>query len=168
MAPEGALETYCLSQRRCVTLPVMSLKKVWLRIASFPAAVLMLCTPAALLSAQPQKALQASPATFSMERDREPVVPLDGLWRFHPGDDPDGKLGWAKPDFDDSNWALITSAVGWSDQGYKNMGGMAWYRARVLVEDDSPLSLYIPYCYTSYEVYADGKLLGGLGGMPPA
>ena len=88
---------------------------------------------------------------FDLGKDREPMMALDGLWRFHPGDDPDGKLGWAQPDFDDSKWALISSEIGWSDQGYRNMSGMAWYRAKVFVgKDNSQLSLYIPKCYSSY------------------
>jgi len=132
-----------------------------------PAAFLILCFPTAMSKAQPQTGAPAPPATFSLDRDREPVIALDGLWRFHPGDDPDGRLGWARADFDDSRWTLISSEGGWSDQGFRDLSGMAWYRARVFVEDDSPLSLYIPYCYTNYEVYADGQRIGGLGSMPP-
>jgi hypothetical protein len=39
---------------------------------------------------------------FDLDADRMPVVELKGLWRFHTGDDPDGKLGWASPEFDDA------------------------------------------------------------------
>ncbi len=101
---------------------------------------------------------------FDLDKDREQMVALDGLWRFHPGDDP----RWADPDFDDSQWPLISSTKGWSDQGYKNMSGTAWYRARVHISrPEEPLSLYVPRILCSYEVYADGKLLGGMGSMPP-
>jgi hypothetical protein len=105
--------------------------------------------------------------SFSLKDGREPVASLDGKWHFHPGDDPDGKLGWAGADFDDSDWLLIDGVGGWKDQGFPNLGGVAWYRAKVIVEDDAPLSLYIPYCYTNFEVYADGQRIGGLGEMPP-
>jgi Stage II sporulation protein E (SpoIIE)/7TM diverse intracellular signalling len=141
-------------------------KKTWLQVLR-PAAFLILCFPTEMSKAQPQTGAPAPPGTFSLDRDREPVIKLDGLWRFHPGDDPDGRLGWARADFDDSSWTLIASEGGWSDQGFRNMSGLAWYRARVFVEDDSPLSLYIPDCYTNYEVYADGQRIGGLGSMPP-
>jgi sigma-B regulation protein RsbU (phosphoserine phosphatase) len=131
------------------------------------AAALLLCMSAAPFWSQPAKDLQSPPATWSMDRDRVSEVSLDGLWRFHPGDDPDGKLGWAQPNFDDSKWALIRPVGGWNEQGYQNMGGFAWYRVKVEVADESPLSLYIPFCDSSYEIYADGNRIGGLGGMPP-
>src|SRR5579863_6065156 len=101
---------------------------------------------------------------FDLDKDREPVVLLDGLWRFHPGDDP----RWADPSFDDSQWPLISSAKSWNDQGYPNLSGMAWYRVKVLVpKGDDSLALLVPRVFTSYQVFANGKLLGGRGGMPP-
>jgi hypothetical protein len=36
-----------------------------------------------------------------LRNDRVPSTELHGLVRFHTGDDPDGKLGWADPDFDE-------------------------------------------------------------------
>jgi hypothetical protein len=76
------------------------------------------------------------PATFDFDRDREPIISLNGVWRFHPGDDPDGKLGWAKPDFDDSSWPLLRSNMGWGEQGYKGYSGFAWYRFKVLLPNE--------------------------------
>jgi hypothetical protein len=74
----------------------------------------------------------------------------------------------ADPAFDDSNWPLIRSDKGWSGQGYKNMAGTAWYRAKVLIpEGEGPLAIYVPYVQTSYQLFADGHLIGGEGGMPP-
>jgi hypothetical protein len=35
------------------------------------------------------------PATFDIDHDRGPVIALNGVWLFHPGDYPDSKLGWA-------------------------------------------------------------------------
>lgn len=101
-------------------------------------------------------AQQPSPATFDLDKGREVMLSLDGLWRFHPGDDPH----WADPAFNDSAWPLIRSDKSWSDQGYKNMSGYAWYRARVLVPAaEKPLALYIPRIYPNYQVFVDGKLL---------
>ena len=68
--------------------------------------------------------------TFDLASDREPVVVLDGSWRFHPGDDPDGQLNWADANFDDSTWSLIRGDKSWDGQGYENLDGFAWYRAR--------------------------------------
>ena len=131
----------------------------------FPRTVLVavLLSVAALLPAQ-----SSTPGTFDLARDREPMVVLDGSWRFHPGDDPDGKLGWSDANFDDTSWPLIRGDKSWNVQGYKNLDGFAWYRARIEIPaGQQDLALYIPQIVTSYQVFADGKLLGGEGGMPP-
>lgn len=102
--------------------------------------------------------------TFSLIAGREPVASLDGLWRFHTGDDP----AWASPDFDDSQWTLLRSDQDWGKQGYLGLKGLAWYRFRVVVPEDSgPLSLLLPRILTNYELYADGMRMGGCGAMPP-
>jgi hypothetical protein len=51
----------------------------------------------------------ASAQVFDLDKDREPMVLLDGLWRFHPGDDPH----WADPDFDakGEQLTLLTDGV---------------------------------------------------------
>ncbi len=105
---------------------------------------------------------------FDVEQDRVQMSELKGLWRFHTGDDPDGKLGWANPAFDDSSWNLLRSDQPWSAQGYKGYGGFAWYRFQVnLPANPPPLALCIPMFSTSYQVFAGGRLIGKLGGMPP-
>jgi sigma-B regulation protein RsbU (phosphoserine phosphatase) len=105
-----------------------------------------------------------SPAGFSLVTGREPVVSLNGLWRFHPGDDP----LWASPNFDDSTWPLIRSDHPWSEQGYPNLGGFAWYRFTIQTPSPSPsLDLLLPSILTDYELFEDGKNIGGVGQMPP-
>ncbi len=102
--------------------------------------------------------------TFSLETGRQPVASLDGLWRFHTGDNPQ----WASPSLDDSAWPLLRSDKDWASQGYKGYGGFAWYRFRLAVPaglDD--VSLLLPPLMTSYQVFANGKQVGGFGGMPP-
>jgi sialate O-acetylesterase len=90
------------------------------------------------------------------------------VWRFHPGDDPDGKLGWAKPDFDDSSWPLLLSNTGWGEQGYKGYSGFAWYRFKVLLPNEQrPWAIGLPRLLTSYQIFADNRLIGQFGGMPP-
>jgi len=92
------------------------------------------------------------------------VTSLDGLWRFHTGDDPT----WASPRFDDSQWSLLKSTEGWPTQGYRGYSGMAWYRFQVTVPASlDHVSLYLPRIGTCYEVYADGTLAGTFGRMPP-
>lgn len=49
-------------------------------------------------------ALPARAQVFHMERDRVQMAPLDGLMRFHTGDD----SHWSEPGFDDTAWSLIS------------------------------------------------------------
>jgi len=101
---------------------------------------------------------------FDLTTGRVAVSSLDGLWRFHTGDN----MSWADPNFDDSQWALLHSDRDWSVQGYKNYGGLAWYRFSVTVPAGlDNVSLYLPRLRTCYEVYADGALIGTYGKMPP-
>jgi sigma-B regulation protein RsbU (phosphoserine phosphatase) len=109
-------------------------------------------------------ALSTPAQVFDLDKGREHVASLDGLWRFHSGDDP----RWADPAFDDSKWTLISSEKGWSEQGYKNKAGTAWYRAKVLIpEGEGPIAICVPLIVTSYQLFTDGHLIGGEGGMPP-
>ena len=102
--------------------------------------------------------------SFDLTTGRVPVASLDGLWRFHTGDN----RAWADPKFDDSGWSLLRSDQSWSSQGYRNYSGMAWYRFQVAVPDGlDHVSLYLRHINTCYEVYADGKLIGAYGKMPP-
>ena len=117
-----------------------------------------------VLLAMAALALPACAQVFNMDHDRVPMAPLDGLMRFHTGDDP----RWSEPGIDDSSWPLISSGKDWSEQGYKNYGGFAWYRFKVILpRDHRQLGLYIPRIMTSYQVFADGKLVGSFGGFPP-
>jgi hypothetical protein len=111
--------------------------------------------------------------SFDLDRGREPVASLDGLWRFHPGDSPlnpaNGAPLWDAPGFDDSGWPLLHSDRSWSTQGYPGMSGYGWYRFTVQIPaGDRPTSLLLAPIVTSYRVYVDGKLVGGCGQMPPA
>jgi sigma-B regulation protein RsbU (phosphoserine phosphatase) len=101
---------------------------------------------------------------FDLTNGRMPLVSLDGLWRFHTGDN----SAWADPNFDDSKWSLLRSDREWSSQGYPDYGGLAWYRFQVVVPAGMDhVSLLLPHISTCYEVFADGKLVGTYGKMPP-
>lgn len=101
---------------------------------------------------------------FDLDKSREPVTPLDGLWHFHTGDNP----AWADANFDDSNWPLVRSGESWTKQGYFTYSGYAWYRFAVQVADGrKPPGLLLPRIYTGYQVYVNGKLIGGSGSIIP-
>jgi hypothetical protein len=102
--------------------------------------------------------------TADFQQDRTPIAVLNGPWRFHAGDDP----SFANPAFDDSAWSLLTADKGWSQQGYPGYGGVAWYRLAItLPENHGPLALYIPNVDVSCQVFANGRLIGQKGGLPP-
>jgi len=106
-----------------------------------------------------------TPAVFDLGHDREPLVSLDGPWRFHPGDNP----LWASPNFDDSNWPLLRGDSSWATQGYPGMKGYGWYRFTVVVPANRPpLALELAPIMTSYSIYMDGHLAGEVGSRPPS
>ena len=111
----------------------------------------------------------ASAQVVDFRNDRVPLVEIHSLWRFHTGDDPDHKLGWANPAFDDSGWSLLKSDLPWSGQGYGRYSGFAWYRFKVRISQDAgPVALCMPRFFTSYELFADGLLIGESGKLPPS
>ncbi len=107
---------------------------------------------------------EPAPASFASPANQLPILTLDGLWRFHPGDNP----VYASPDFDDSAWPLLHSDQPWTSQGYGNLSGFAWYRFQVQPPlPPAPRSLLLPSILTDYEVFANGQKIGGDGTMPP-
>ena len=108
--------------------------------------------------------LAAFGQAFDLQRDRVPVAELNGLWRFHTGDD----QRYAQPDFDDSTWPLLKSNQSWGTQGYPDYSGVAWYRFEMLVPEDlDDPALLVPPVANNDQVYANGKLLCQVGPMPP-
>ena len=102
---------------------------------------------------------------FDAANGSAPLLSLDGLWRFHVGDDP----AWAQPEFDDAGWSLLRSDRNWYTQGYKGYGGMGWYRFHAtLPAGVTDASILLPELHTCYEVYANGRRIGGLGVMRPS
>jgi hypothetical protein len=92
------------------------------------------------------------------------LLSLEGKWRFQAGDNPQ----WAQPQFDDSRWSLLDSGRDWSTQGFYRYSGMGWYRIRATLPPDAgPVSIILPHVFTSYELYANGRLFAQFGKMPP-
>jgi len=95
------------------------------------------------------------------------IMPLDGTWQFHLGDDP----SWAQPSLDDSGWESITADGPWGAQGHPSYAGFAWYRRQVEIDSASggsrQYSLLIQGVDDAYEAYWNGKLIGQYGKLPP-
>jgi hypothetical protein len=120
----------------------------------------------------------AEPARMAHITLGHSTVLLNGPWQFQVGDDP----RWSSPDFDDRSWEAVDLSPapgahdgdvglpgyvsGWSRRGHAAYAGYAWYRLKVSVDGDTetPLALAGPTLVDStYELYVDGKLLGGSG-----
>ena len=112
---------------------------------------------------------------------REAATLLDGVWRFRTGDDPH----WADPTTDDSGWETIDLTAppgshdgdvglpdyvaGWMARGHPDHHGYAWYRRPVTVPAE-PASWDIlgpTLVEDGYEIYWNGRLLGGSGRLGP-
>ena len=107
---------------------------------------------------------------------RGPSIALDGVWRFHPGDN----LAWSDPHGDDGSWErlAITSRAsdrdldvglpghlsGWRARGHSNLEGYAWYRRDVTLPEIGTLALLGPTMVDDgYEMYWNGRSVGGVG-----
>jgi hypothetical protein len=94
-------------------------------------------------------------------------VKLNGFWQFHTGDD----LGWASPSLDDSAWEPINASSSWGSQDHPGYTGFAWYRRHLDISlapgANTTYALLIPPVDDAYEVYWNGKLIGGYGKLPP-
>jgi phosphoserine phosphatase RsbU/P len=80
--------------------------------------------------------------------------------RYHFGDDPDGKLGWANPDFDDSAWPQAKNGK-WP-LPLPAPDSFEWTRVRVTVPADASGRLAIkvsdPYhALISFEIFVNGR-----------
>ena len=96
---------------------------------------------------------------------------LPEMWKFKTGDDPQ----WASPAFDDSDWTDIKAGIQWESQGFNGYDGYAWYRVTFMVPADLELTA-IKYGGLNLALgkiddvdftYLNGKLVGGMGELPP-
>lgn len=90
--------------------------------------------------------------------------------RYHFGENPDGGMLWASPEFNDRDWPQSTASQ-WPKPQYPS-DGIIWVRIRVPVPsgESGPLALrqisaqYLP---GAEEVYVNGVLAGTNGKLPP-
>jgi len=99
--------------------------------------------------------------------DASVSVLRDG-WRVRTGDD----LAWSQPNADDSGWAVARVPVGWGAQPYAGPPqAFSWYRITLEIpsgaERRRPLGVTLGKVDSAYELYAGGRLVGGVGRLPP-
>lgn len=84
-------------------------------------------------------------------------------WRGRCGDDP----AWADTNFDDSAWVEIDPHAALPKDAMPGAANRCWYRARVHVTPGMRnAGIFIERAlYLNYDVFVDGKLIGGSGGL---
>jgi hypothetical protein len=90
--------------------------------------------------------------------------------RYHFGDDPDGKLGWARPDFDDSSWPVAENGI--VPTPSVRFEGFVWARVHVAVPQGLNAPLAIRQIHPenaphAEELFVNGRPIGGSGVLPP-
>ena len=97
----------------------------------------------------------------------EAIVPLDGTWQFRTGDDP----AWASPNLDDSAWEDVTIGRNGDVQTRHAYTGFAWYRRHIdfvpAAGAQPDLALFVPPIENAYEMYWNGRRIGGDAKFPP-
>jgi hypothetical protein len=138
--------------------------------------------------------IQDHPTGSAVSNAGVPVLPnpsavaLNGPWKFRTGDSPKVTGSqiplWAQTNFDDSGWqdytidpkhSAVTAAEaiqagelpGWQSHGHPGYTGYAWYRIRFQPppDADSQALLMPQYVDEAYEVYLNGRRIGGLGSL---
>jgi hypothetical protein len=127
--------------------------------------VLWMVVAGVCVSAVSQGSVAAGPAApLNLLADRQMVTPIAKNWQFCGGDDPH----WADPGFDDAKWKVLQPNADWDAQGFRAVDNLAWFRFRLRVPANMPsLLLLMPGVGMAYQIFADGKLAGQAGSLPP-
>jgi len=93
------------------------------------------------------------------------VSSITRVWKFQKGDN----LKWAEPDFDDSSWSTTLVPRVWPNGGFPDEGQFGWYRLKLKFTPGAHQGLGLRFAAVrnAYEIFAGGKLLGGVGELPP-
>jgi len=59
----------------------------------------------------------------------KPDISMVGLWYFNTGDN----SSWKDSGYEDKHWKKIMVPGNWTNQGYKNYSGIAWYRKHIMI-----------------------------------
>ncbi|MCP5062739.1 MAG: SpoIIE family protein phosphatase [Ignavibacteriae bacterium] len=92
---------------------------------------------------------------------KEKSISIDGLWRFHSGDN----IKWASPTFDDSNWDTLNSQMNLDSIPTGTWKGIGWFRKVIKVSPnltDSLIALRMEH-YGASQIYLNGKSVHKFG-----
>ena len=92
---------------------------------------------------------------------------IEGQWRFNKGDNPT----WNKPEFDDTNWQLVTLPNSWeSHSNYTNDNVFGWFRRQIEIPQDctdKDFDLLLGCIDDVDQTWLNGTLIGSTGSFPP-
>ncbi|MEK7668320.1 MAG: diguanylate cyclase [Gemmatimonadota bacterium] len=93
------------------------------------------------------------------------VTDLRAGWRYAVGDN----AAWSRPGYLDASWRAAAVPAPWSAQGLEDFRGYVWYRLHYTLDSAAvaPLGLRFTGATGAYEVFADGRSIGGVGSLPP-
>ncbi|MDZ7757652.1 PP2C family protein-serine/threonine phosphatase [Rhodohalobacter sp.] len=90
------------------------------------------------------------------------IIYISDRWKFMSGDNTE----WANPDFDDSDWSVISTNLTVADLSFVDWEGIGWFRKKLRVSGElagKPLALVIDRHLGASEIYLNGEKVYELG-----
>lgn len=97
----------------------------------------------------------------SMTND-EKIIYISDLWKFQSGDN----LEWSAPDYDDSDWSVVSTNLTQADLAFADWDGIGWFRKQLTVVPnlvEKPMALLIDRHLGASEIYLNGEKIHELG-----
>jgi len=99
---------------------------------------------------------------YEKVNEPRPDIPLEGLWKFMPGD----KNHWKDFGYDDDDWYKVMVPAFWEGFGFKDLDDYAWYRTDVVIPEeyrDENLILFLGQIDDLDQTFFNGVLVGETG-----
>ena len=96
-----------------------------------------------------------------MQND-EGIIYINDRWRFRPGDD----MEWVSPEYDDSNWEIVSTNLTEADLSFIDWEGLGWFRVDFHVHPElrgRTVALIIDRHLGASEIYLNGEKRVELG-----
>ncbi|PKD44806.1 PP2C family protein-serine/threonine phosphatase [Rhodohalobacter barkolensis] len=94
--------------------------------------------------------------------DSERIIYISDRWKFKAGDN----VQWANPEFEDSEWNVISTNLTAADLSFVEWDGIGWFRKRIKVGEGlvgKPLALVVDRHLGASEIYLNGEKIYELG-----
>ena len=90
------------------------------------------------------------------------IIYIQDRWRFQPGDDSE----WSQPDYDDSDWNVISTNLSETDLAFNEWNGIGWFRIDMKIDENlrgKPVALIVDRHLGASEIYINGAKVYELG-----